>query len=250
MENIQQIEVRGMMVLTTKQIAEMYETDTNTISHNFRRNKNKYLLGKHYIEIQGEDLKELKRTGQSVLSLKQVKHLYLWTERGALLHAKSINTPKAWEAYEFLVDHYFRTKDATRQQAPEEVVPVKTKTEPVPEGIAARGDKKSLRFPEINQPAKALHALLNIAEKKRINVLFGEMKYCRSILCSDHIGIRKNMSVDEIVYELAFELAHAMVHYDVGNIVQNPNCKEYNAFAERMACMMIELLNTQMEKVG
>ena len=250
MENIQKIEVRGMMVLTTKQIAEMYETDTNTISHNFRRNKDKYVLGKHYIEVQGEDLKELKRTGQSVLSLKQVKHLYLWTERGALLHAKSVNTSKAWEAYEYLVDHYFRVKDVTRQQAPEAIVPVKTKVEPVSEGIAARGAKSKLIIPEIHQPVKVFHALLDLAEQKHIKVMLVDMKSCRSLLHSGNIGIRANLPFHEIVYELAYELAHAMVHYDAGNMIENPLCKEYNAYAERMACMMIELFNTQMEKVG
>lgn len=36
--------------------------------------------------------------------------LYLWTERGALLHAKSLNTDKAWAVYEQLVETYFRVK--------------------------------------------------------------------------------------------------------------------------------------------
>ncbi|MCM1507394.1 MAG: hypothetical protein NC177_09715 [Ruminococcus flavefaciens] len=41
----------------------------------------------------------------------KIRVLYLWTERGALLHAKSINTDKAWEVYEFLVDNYFRVRN-------------------------------------------------------------------------------------------------------------------------------------------
>lgn len=111
MKQMQVVETRGMRVLTTKQIAEAYETDVNTLSHNFRRNKEKYILGKHYIEIKGDELRELKSTGQFVHSLKQVKHLYLWTERGALLHAKSLNTDKAWEVYDYLVEFYFRVKE-------------------------------------------------------------------------------------------------------------------------------------------
>lgn len=39
------------------------------------------------------------------------RHLYLWTERGALLHAKSINTDKAWDVYEQLLDTYFRAQE-------------------------------------------------------------------------------------------------------------------------------------------
>ena len=34
--------------------------------------------------------------------------MYFWTEKGAFLHAKSLNTDKAWELYDKLVDCYFR----------------------------------------------------------------------------------------------------------------------------------------------
>lgn len=44
-------------------------------------------------------------------SSKKAKFLYLWTERGALLLAKSINTDVAWDAYEKLVDFYFEVKE-------------------------------------------------------------------------------------------------------------------------------------------
>lgn len=32
-------------------------------------------------------------------------------QKGALLHAKSLNTDKAWEVYDYLVDFYFRAKE-------------------------------------------------------------------------------------------------------------------------------------------
>lgn len=44
------------------------------------------------------------------------RHLYLWTERGALLHAKSINTDKAWDVYEQLLDTYFRVQEMSMAQ--------------------------------------------------------------------------------------------------------------------------------------
>lgn len=40
-----------------------------------------------------------------------INTLYLWTERGALLHAKSLNTDKAWEVHDFLIDTYFRVQE-------------------------------------------------------------------------------------------------------------------------------------------
>lgn len=39
--------------------------------------------------------------------------LYLCTEKGALLHAKSLNTDRAWEVYDYLVDFYFWAKENT-----------------------------------------------------------------------------------------------------------------------------------------
>lgn len=105
------LEVKGIRVLTTKQIAELYEADLNTVRHNFRRNKDKYILGKHYIEVYGEELRMLKTRGGFVPSLKYAKSAYLWTEKGALLHAKSLNTDKAWQVYDYLVDFYFRAKE-------------------------------------------------------------------------------------------------------------------------------------------
>lgn len=105
------LEVKGIRVLTTKQIAELYGADLNTVRHNFRYNKDKYILGKHYIEVYGEELRRLKTSGEFIPSLKYAKSAYLWTEKGALLHAKSLNTDKAWQVYDYLVDFYFRTKE-------------------------------------------------------------------------------------------------------------------------------------------
>ena len=43
----------------------------------------------------------------------KINKLYLWTEKGALLHAKSLNTDKAWQAYDYLVDSYFKKQENT-----------------------------------------------------------------------------------------------------------------------------------------
>lgn len=104
-------EVRGLRVLTTKQIAEAYEAEVGTIQYNFRYNKKRYILGKHYIEITGDELRTLKTRSEFHSSLKYAKSIYLWTEKGALLHAKSLNTDKAWEVYDYLVDFYFRAAE-------------------------------------------------------------------------------------------------------------------------------------------
>lgn len=98
------MEVEGARVLTTHQIADMYKVTKGKIIYNFNYNKSKYVPGKHYIEVSGDELRRLKTTCENQASLKYAKSLYLWTEKGALLHAKSLNTDKAWEVYEYLVD--------------------------------------------------------------------------------------------------------------------------------------------------
>lgn len=105
------IEYQGIRVLTTSQIAEMYKTDSKTISYNFSYNKKKYAEGKHYIKLEGAELRTFKASREIPDCHKYSAHLYLWTEKGALLHAKSLNTDKAWEVYEYLVDYYFRAQE-------------------------------------------------------------------------------------------------------------------------------------------
>ena len=40
--------------------------------------------------------------------------LYLWTQKGAFLHAKSLNTDTAWKVYDRLVDDYFDKREKGR----------------------------------------------------------------------------------------------------------------------------------------
>lgn len=106
MNNLVITEYKNIRVLTTQQIAEAYETDTKIISKNFGRNKERYIEGKHFICLEGEELKEFK-TNRHFDESSRINKLYLWTEKGAFLHAKSLNTDKAWEVYDRLVDEYF-----------------------------------------------------------------------------------------------------------------------------------------------
>lgn len=112
MEELRIIEHQNKRVLTTQQLAESYGTDRRVISNNFTRNKERYIEGKHYYLLQGQELRNFKGCHQIDESLKSTSILYLWTERGAFLHAKSLNTDKAWELYDSLVEHYFKSTEA------------------------------------------------------------------------------------------------------------------------------------------
>lgn len=109
--NIQVIEMQGVRVLTTAQLAESYGTESQIITNNFNRNKERYEEGKHYIRLTGAEKREFCNLNQIDVGTKAA-NFYLWTERGALLHAKSLNTDTAWEVYDRLVETYFRAKKA------------------------------------------------------------------------------------------------------------------------------------------
>lgn len=109
MERLQVIEKNGERVLLTSQIAESYGTTAKVISNNFIRNQERYTEGKHFYCLEGEVKREFCNRHQIEDGSKATK-LYLWTEKGALLHAKSLGTDKAWEVYDYLVESYFNKK--------------------------------------------------------------------------------------------------------------------------------------------
>lgn len=112
MKRLMVIENKGQRVLTTQQLASCYETTEKRISANFNSNKERYIEGKHYFYLEGDNLNEfLQSRNSGIQNSTKVRSLYLWTERGALFHAKSLNTDKAWEVYDYLVENYFRVKE-------------------------------------------------------------------------------------------------------------------------------------------
>lgn len=111
MNDIIPIEFKDQRVMTTKVLAEAYGTDEKIISNNFNRNIERFIAGKHYYKLEGEELKEFKGCHLNDESLKYVSILYLWTDRGAARHAKILDTDEAWQVYEALEDTYFRVKE-------------------------------------------------------------------------------------------------------------------------------------------
>lgn len=130
------IERAGERVLTTAQLAEAYGADAIEVSHNFANNKSRYVEGKHFYLLTGEPLRKFKRDCEnlSIAIPKNVNRYYLWTERGALLHAKSLNTDTAWAVYDFLVENYFRKS----------ALPPKLPTAPPKEPLTAEQCKQKL----------------------------------------------------------------------------------------------------------
>lgn len=142
------VEVKGMRVLTTRQLAAAYGTEIKVIQNNFQRNKDRYTVGKHYIYMDRDELREVKATCPQIEGeLRRTSRVHFWTEKGALLHAKSLNTDKAWEVYDYLVDFYFRAKEKAVEPEKKEIVPVEIREDAQNSKILPKDiDKKSLNI--------------------------------------------------------------------------------------------------------
>ncbi|EAA8522153.1 ORF6N domain-containing protein [Salmonella enterica subsp. enterica serovar Abaetetuba] len=109
-ETLSPITHNQIPVITTELLAQLYGTETNNIKVNFSRNSDRFVCGKHYFKIEGDELRAMKHEvtqSNSVKIARNVRSLILWTERGAARHAKMLETDQAWEVFEKLEDCYF-----------------------------------------------------------------------------------------------------------------------------------------------
>lgn len=119
MKELKVTEYRDVRALTTQQLAEVYGTNTDVISKNFTNNRERYIEGKHFICLTGDELREAKASGKIYGLPQNANKFYLWTKKGAFLHAKSLNTDTAWEVYDRLVDSYFDHSNLLDGMSPE-----------------------------------------------------------------------------------------------------------------------------------
>ncbi|MDK1195036.1 ORF6N domain-containing protein [Cronobacter dublinensis] len=110
-ESLSVISHDSIPVVTTELLANLYGTDVDNIKKNFTRNALRFTEGKHYFKLTGDELRSFKHkvTNCPLVNIAgNVRHLMLWTERGAARHAKMLETEQAWEVFEKLEDCYFR----------------------------------------------------------------------------------------------------------------------------------------------
>ena len=106
------VNFKSIPVITTEMMADFYGTESKNIQNNFLRNSKRFIEGKHFFKIIGQELKDFKnQPSLRGLVNKKVSHLTLWTERGAARHAKMLDTDQAWDIFEQLEDCYFRRQE-------------------------------------------------------------------------------------------------------------------------------------------
>lgn len=123
------VDYSNQRVLTTAQLAEIYDTTPYRIRDNFHYAKEQFQEGVHYFKVTGEELRALKGklsdVGNSYAATKEsgreVRNSYspspipktanlaiLWTHEGCVRHCKMLNTQKALERFAELECDYFQ----------------------------------------------------------------------------------------------------------------------------------------------
>ncbi|HFO9176636.1 TPA: ORF6N domain-containing protein [Escherichia coli] len=135
-ETLSPIAYNQIHVITTELLAQLYGTETVNIKMNFSRNSARFVQGKHFFKLEGNELREFKHRlslsesvsrevteSYSVKIARNVRSLILWTERGAARHAKMLETDQAWEVFEKLEDCYFSQGKTTQTEQQPQIQP-------------------------------------------------------------------------------------------------------------------------------
>lgn len=205
MNKVTPIEHNGLRVLTTAQLAESFGVDSKTTSNNFNNNKDRYSLGKHYFLLQGEDLRKFKGESEILGIATNTNILYLWTEKGAWMHAKSLNTDQAWNAYEILVDDYYSIK--------QKALPPMTGAEIIA-AIAAQAVEQERRISAVENRQEHITEVLSLNPtewRKKVNALINKIAQQRG-------GHDSYQEVRKESYDLLEERAKCKLSIRVLNI--------------------------------
>lgn len=119
MNDLQVLEHNDIRVLTTEQLSEAYECTPKQIQQNFSNNRERFIEGRHYFVLDGQDLQDFRLQAEKIeLQISPMtRRLYLWTKRGAARHSKMLGTDKAWDVFDELEENYF---NPTKSLTPEE----------------------------------------------------------------------------------------------------------------------------------
>ncbi|HAL2776238.1 TPA: ORF6N domain-containing protein [Escherichia coli] len=125
-ESLSPLHHNQLPVITTELLASLYGTEVNGIQQNFKRNIARFVVGKHFFKLEGNELRDFKnRLTDSQSVAKHTRSLILWTERGAARHAKMLETEQAWEVFEKLEDCYFSQRPERRSTTTDDRTPLR-----------------------------------------------------------------------------------------------------------------------------
>lgn len=192
MQNLIPVEYQTQRILTTKQLAEVYQTTEGNISNNFNNNMDHFTEGKHYYLLEGEALREFKRNSYGIGIAPNVNKLYLWTDRGANRHCKILDTDKAWEQFDNLEETYFKVKESALPQ-PQDSYMIEDPIERAKAWIKEAEQRKSMQLQLEEQRPKVIFA--EALEVSNNTILIGELA---KILRQNGIEIGQNRLFEKL----------------------------------------------------
>ena len=213
---LQVIEYQSQRVLTTAQLAESYGTESDRISKNFHENKERFKEGKHFFKLTGDDLLHFRNSEPQIEVSNMTRVLYLWTEKGAWMHAKSLNTDQAWDAYEMLVDDYYRVKQSLPVMTPAEILA----------GVANQLVEQERRL-------AAIESRIERAEKQQEDI--------KEILSLNPIDARKKVTA--ILNKIAQTLGG-------GNSYRDVRTDSYKRLEERARCDLAKRVTNKKQRLA
>ncbi|MBA8261098.1 ORF6N domain-containing protein [Escherichia coli] len=117
-ENLPVIEWQGVRVVTTETLAAGYGTTPIRIQQNYIRYEDRFVEGKHFFKISGDELKSFRLSFSESVN-KHTTSLVLWTERGAARMSKIVDTDEAWSFFEKMEQAYFRKATPSSNTIPD-----------------------------------------------------------------------------------------------------------------------------------
>lgn len=91
--------------------------------------------------------------------------------------------------------------------------------------------------------------LMHLATGNEIRVAFLPFEVSYARLKGDANGLKMGINqsletIEEVNYNLAYELAHAYLHYDKGDTISSDMHEQYEEQADRAAKMLLDVLST------
>ena len=109
------IEYNNRLVVTTEQLARFYGCEPSNIKKNYNTNTSRFIVGKHFFKLEGDELKNLRVTFSDLQISSMTRSLMLWTKQGAARHSKMLGTDRAWDMFDLLEENYFNQKEPKTQ---------------------------------------------------------------------------------------------------------------------------------------
>ena len=104
----------GCKCITDKTVSEIHEIKVIHVRGLINKNINRFKEGIDYIDlkrIDQTDTLDLTTLGYAKQSITQAKSIYLLSERGYSKVIKIMDTDKAWEVQDHLIDEYFSMRE-------------------------------------------------------------------------------------------------------------------------------------------